>query len=351
MEISLPIAQQALSPPSDLLSLGYHHNDLERLNFLINWRDDTYDTFTTCTDQPLFCHSLFTPLLNQVPQLGRFFQQAFAVLPLNGYFICRLETNDQRKKRLLRSLPIGVSQVCYAGDYVLHRVTPRVFPIKKLYRAVFPSMRALSKAEILGRLYHAGFTVRHTLTSEGALLIIAQKSIAAAAVLPPSSEGVILRLRRIGRFGIPFSVYKLRTMHPYSEYLQAYLIETNGLEAGGKFKDDFRISTLGKWLRKYWIDELPMGFNWLKGDLKLVGVRPISAHYLSLYPEELQKERVKQKPGLIPPYYADLPRNFTEIVESELRYLRAYSEAPITTDCRYFLKVLYNIFWRSARSK
>ena len=44
-----------------------------------------------------------------------------------------------------------------------------------------------------------------------------------------------------------------------------------------------------KLFRKYWVDELPMILNLLKGDLKIVGVRPLSSHYLSLYSEELRK--------------------------------------------------------------
>ena len=57
-------------------------------------------------------------------------------------------------------------------------------------------------------------------------------------------------------------------MHAYSEYIQAYVYEKNKLAEGGKLKDDFRVSTLGKMFRKYWIDELPMIWNVFRGDLK-----------------------------------------------------------------------------------
>ena len=66
-------------------------------------------------------------------------------------------------------------------------------------------------------------------------------------------------------------------MDAYSEYLQHYVYEKNNLAEGGKMKDDFRISTLGRFFRKYWIDELPMITNLLNGDLKIVGVRPLSS--------------------------------------------------------------------------
>jgi len=66
-------------------------------------------------------------------------------------------------------------------------------------------------------------------------------------------------------------------------------------------------------MRRLWLDELPMLYNWLKGDLGLVGVRPLSYQYLSLYDRELRELRElrkKVRPGLVPPYYADLPDTF-----------------------------------------
>ena len=163
--------------------------------------------------------------------------------------------------------------------------------------------------------------------------------------------GPIIRLRRIGENGKIISVYKFRTMHAYSEYLQGYIYNRSKLQAGGKFKDDFRVTTIGKIFRKLWIDELPMLINLLKGDLKLVGVRPLSEHYFDLYSEELKEKIIKYKPGLIPPFYADLPKTLPEIMESEMRYLKDYEVSPFRTDWRYFWKAVGNIIVRRARSK
>jgi hypothetical protein len=82
-----------------------------------------------------------------------------------------------------------------------------------------------------------------------------------------------------------------------------------------------------------------------------VGVRALSEHYLSLYPKDLQELRTKFKPGLIPPYYADLPKNFDEILESEKQYLLQKKESPFLTDFKYFWKVIYNIIFKGARSQ
>ncbi len=143
----------------------------------------------------------------------------------------------------------------------------------------------------------------------------------------------------------------MRTMHPYAEYLQEYVYEQSDLQEGGKFKNDFRVHTAGKIMRRFWIDELPMLFNLFKGDLKIVGVRPLSQHYYELYDEELKAKRIKTRPGLVPPFYADMPGTLEEIQASEHRYLDAYMKRPFITDCRYFWKATYNIIFKKARSK
>jgi len=90
--------------------------------------------------------------------------------------------------------------------------------------------------------------------------------------------------------------------------------------------------------------------NLLKGDIKPVGVRPLSQTFFETYPEDLQEERIKSKPGLIPPYYADMPRNMDEVYDSEKRYLEKYQKAPLRTDIAYFFKAFKNIIFKGAKS-
>ena len=140
-------------------------------------------------------------------------------------------------------------------------------------------------------------------------------------------------------------------MHPYSEYLQGYIFERNSLKEGGKFNKDFRVTTTGSIMRKYWLDELPMLINLFKGEMKLVGVRPISAQYYSLYSKELQQKRNKFKPGLLPPFYADMPKTLKEIEQSEMKYLLACeSKGIFLTDLKYMFLILNNILFKKARS-
>jgi lipopolysaccharide/colanic/teichoic acid biosynthesis glycosyltransferase len=85
--------------------------------------------------------------------------------------------------------------------------------------------------------------------------------------------------------------------------------------------------------------------------MKIVGVRPLSKHFFELYPEETQKLRIRNKPGLFPPFYVDLPSNFEEVVASEKKYLELYQKHKLKTDFTYFFKIAKNIIFKNARSK
>ena len=147
-------------------------------------------------------------------------------------------------------------------------------------------------------------------------------------------------------------VYKFRTMYSYSEYLQPYMLEYEGLQEGGKFAHDYRVNGWGKLLRKSWLDELPMFINVLKGQMKLVGVRPLSRHYFSLYTPEMQDLHISVKPGLLPPFYYDehSPVTLEDVQASEKRYIDAYHARPFATDWRYFWGTVGNILFKHKRS-
>ena len=106
-------------------------------------------------------------------------------------------------------------------------------------------------------------------------------------------------------------------------------------------------------MRKLWIDELPMIWNLLRGDIKLVGVRPLSPHYFSLYTPEMQELRTRTKPGLLPPAHASAMGKVTlkEIQETERIYLEQYMKHPFKTDWVYFWRIVTNILFKGARSK
>lgn len=270
----------------------------------------------------------------------------------NTYFAFRIVTAENIKTSIQQRISYGFFTIYYPFHFLSRRVLPKLKGFRKLCRLLAIPVD-ISKAEIIGRLIYKGFDIVKLVETAQDTLIIAKANtgVNPSQHKPASNEGFLFRMQRVGKLGVPITVYKFRSMHPYAEYVQEYLHRTNGLDAGGKFKNDFRVSTGGRVLRKYWLDELPMLYNLVKGDIKLIGVRPISEHYFSLYPTQVQQIRKKHKPGLLPPFYADMPNTFEEIVQSELTYLEAYEKAPWQTDLAYLLKILKNIVVHKARSK
>jgi lipopolysaccharide/colanic/teichoic acid biosynthesis glycosyltransferase len=93
-----------------------------------------------------------------------------------------------------------------------------------------------------------------------------------------------------------------------------------------------------------------MFINFFKGDLKVIGFRPLSDSMLNAYPQDFVNERNKYKPGLIPPYYIDRPDTFDELIESEKKYIKLYREKKIITDINYFFKFLNSLIFKGVRS-
>jgi len=269
----------------------------------------------------------------------------------DGLFVCCFESKSTRKKSILRKYPTVINRIVYIFYYLFKRVMPKVLLTRGLYYLLSKGNdRVFSKAEILGRLYCSGFKVVMEKKVCHLTYVIA-KRVKNPEITQKRIYGPLIRLRRYGKDAEMIQVYKLRTMHPFSEYLQGYIYERNYLKDDGKFNKDIRITTIGHLMRKYWIDELPMFFNLFNGEMKLVGVRPLSKQYFGLYSQELQDKRVKFKPGLLPPFYADMPRTLDEIQKSEMDYLVACeTNGTMITDMRYLIQILKNILIKRARS-
>lgn len=288
--------------------------------------------------------------VNDIQFINKFFEAVNERLPAGGLYIDCVETQVQRKARLLAKYPPLLNRIYYPLDYVFKRVFPKLPVTKQIYFLLTRgNNRVLSRAEALGRLYSCGFEVLADTASNGRMYFAARKIKEPAFDMKPT-YGALVKLRRYGKGGEVIGVYKMRTMYPFAEYLQGYLYDREGLAEGGKFKDDFRVTGMGKFMRKLWLDEFPMFLNVFKGEMKLVGVRPLSKHYFNLYTEELRQRRINFKPGLVPPFYADMPKSLEEVMESESRYLDAYEKSPFRTDLKYFWLAMVNIFFRHARS-
>lgn len=119
------------------------------------------------------------------------------------------------------------------------------------------------------------------------LILIFLPSMLVISILIRISMGhpILFKQIRPGLYGKPISIFKFRTMNDKRD------------EQGNMLPGKMRLTKLGIFLRKYSLDELPQLFNVLKGELSLVGPRPLLMEYLSIYTEE-QARRHEVKPGI-----------------------------------------------------
>jgi len=131
------------------------------------------------------------------------------------------------------------------------------------------------------------------------LVVLAPVFLAiAVAVLADGGRPVLFRHWRVGRFGKGFRVWKFRTMVLGAEEMEAGLAELNGAD-GPRFKvaSDPRVTRVGEFLRRSSLDELPQLLNVLKGDMSLVGPRPMPLSEVAHY-DELELRRLRAVPGM-----------------------------------------------------
>ena len=291
--------------------------------------------------------------LHTLENLNKFLYTANELMDTGTFLCCHSMTAALKRQMLRKKYPWGVRDVVVVADYLWNRVAPKLRLTHDLYyRMTHGKSRTFTRVEILGRLYRAGFEVIDEQFRYGEFFVVACKTKEPVDDIPPLGSPII-HLKRKGKDGKEIVVHKFRTMYNYSEYIQPYVYQYQHLQRGGKFKDDYRVSALGRLLRKTWMDEFPMLWNVLRGEMKLVGVRPLSKQYFSLYTPEMQELRTRTKPGMLPPFYYEKksPETLDEIQASERRYLEAYQQKPFATDWRYFWGIVGNILFRRKRSQ
>lgn len=121
---------------------------------------------------------------------------------------------------------------------------------------------------------------------------------ALAAVRLSGPGPVIFRQRRVGYRGRPFMMYKLRTMVDGAASMEDGLAERAGGGVFFKLRDDPRVTPIGRILRRTSIDELPQLVNVLKGDMSLVGPRPLLVGDLRAFPRSHHRLRFAMVPGI-----------------------------------------------------
>jgi lipopolysaccharide/colanic/teichoic acid biosynthesis glycosyltransferase len=160
-----------------------------------------------------------------------------------------------------------------------------------------------------------------------------------------SSPGapVMFFQQRAGRYGKPFRMCKFRTMVPDAEALLQKIKDEHGNQMGGpvfKLERDPRIFPFGALLRKLSIDELPQLINVVRGEMSLVGPRPLPLYEVAAFERSAHRRRLSVKPGITCEWQAggrNTITNFEQWVEMDLRYIDNWS---LWLDLKILLKTI-----------
>ena len=167
------------------------------------------------------------------------------------------------------------------------------------------------------------------------LVMLCPLLIAVTVAIRLGSRGpAIFRQERAGKAGRPFVFYKFRTMN----------LEVDPFGPSPKSGDDPRLTRLGKFLREYSLDELPQLLNIVKGDMSLVGPRPLYVSQIQEW-DERQTTRLLVKPGLTGLAQISGRGGLTreEKLELDARYVET---ATLWLDCRVILSTVAQVFGR-----
>jgi len=123
------------------------------------------------------------------------------------------------------------------------------------------------------------------------IILLPLFGIIALLVYISSGKPVIFKQARLGKNGVPFRIYKFRTMYNNAPDIR------NPDGSAYNAEDDPRVTPIGKILRKSSLDELPQLFNVLKGEMSLVGPRPDQVDQIRFYTDK-EKQKLRMKPGI-----------------------------------------------------
>jgi exopolysaccharide biosynthesis polyprenyl glycosylphosphotransferase len=187
-------------------------------------------------------------------------------------------------------------------------------------------------APALGSTMVAAKRVLDILGSAALLLIFSPVLVTTAVAIKLESKGPVFFLQsRAGRGNRSFNLIKFRSMYVDAEQRKADLDAMNESDDGVMFKirDDPRITRVGAFIRRFSIDELPQLFNVLKGEMSLVGPRPLIFSETAALEERWHLRRLELRPGMTGPWqvYGRSDSPFQEMVRFDYQYVAGWSLA------------------------
>ena len=168
--------------------------------------------------------------------------------------------------------------------------------------------------------------------------------LVAVPLLLESRGGLFFKQQRVGRNGRLFYMYKLRSMYANAEQRKKEFEEKNHMQ-GLMFKmdNDPRITKVGRFIRKFSIDELPQFYNVLRGDMSLVGTRPPTLDEFEQYSSH-HKRRLSMRPGITGLWQVSgrsQIEDFEEVVRLDCQYIDNWSPG---LDIKILFKTLGVVF-------
>ena len=173
--------------------------------------------------------------------------------------------------------------------------------------------------------------------------------LAAAILIRATSRGpLVFRQVRCGLNGRTFTLYKFRSMVADAEERLTEVAHLNHREVVTKIPNDPRLTAVGKWLRRFSIDELPQLFNVLRGDMSIVGPRPAIPSEVAQY-QRWQRRRLRMRPGLTSLWAVEGRDqvDFEQWMRLDMQYIDNWS---LSLDARIILRTIPQArFCRAAR--
>ena len=167
-------------------------------------------------------------IVNNIRRINKFHGIVNKSLNQEGIYLSCSETLEERRTRVRTKTPFGFKNIVRVIDFIYKRVIPKLPIFKNIYFSLTGgNNRVISKSEILGRIISCGFNVLEYFEYNNLLYVISKK-IREPDYNMKASYGPLFKMNRVGYKGKIIGVYKFRTMYPYSEYCQKYIINEKG---------------------------------------------------------------------------------------------------------------------------
>ncbi|KAA6436753.1 sugar transferase [Dyadobacter flavalbus] len=239
---------------------------------------------------------------------------------LDYLYCCLSEMNDEQVRDIIRIGECQKTQIRLIPDFRGFMTNMAKIEYHDIYPIIQVNTKPFSSVneQTIKRIFDLAFSAIVIIAGAPVFLIIA------AAVKISSKGPVIFKQERSGQWGEIFQIYKFRSM--YTDAHKTGLKHSQGIT-------DSRITPVGRFLRKTRLDELPQFFNVLKGDMSVVGPRPLFKYDVDMLmeaePHDFQR-LLTVKPGItstgqIHVGYADNVAKNLERLKYDLKYLQSYS--------------------------